>query len=235
MLPFFVVVIFFLVGIIVRISFGQEVLSLANSVDTPWGIVTSNFVFDGLPNMYAMLLFLLFLYLSSISFKLKVRKVRYISTIVSMFLGGVFANFLWFYEMLKSGNTVTSAGQSGVVYAFWGACFSLFLIDTLIIIIIIIIGKGVKLIRKNPSQIEVLKSSRKKLRWMGAISSVLVSISVLADLYDGQKAFFSESPHVNYFVHIAAFFIGMAISISIYSLMFIRLSIKIRSDNVVQS
>jgi hypothetical protein len=215
----------------INIFFGQKVVSLANSVNTPWGIITSNFVFDGIQNMYAMLLFLVFLYLSNISFVLKLRKARYISTIVSMFFGGFFANFLWFNDMLKVGSTITSAGQSGVVYAFWGACFSLVLFDTLIILI----GKGVKLIRKKPSQIEVLKSSRKKLRWMGAISSVLVSISVLADLYDGQKAFFSESPHINYFVHTAAFFSGMAISAFVYLLMFIRLSIKIRPDNVVQS
>lgn len=226
-----VVAVFFLVGIIINIFFGQKVVSLANSVNTPWGIITSNFVFDGIQNMYAMLLFLVFLYLSNISFVLKLRKARYISTIVSMFFGGFFANFLWFNDMLKVGSTITSAGQSGVVYAFWGACFSLFLFDTLIIVI----GKGIKLTGKSPSNIEILKSSIKKFRWAGGSFSVFFSITVLADLYDGQKAFFTELPHINYFVHIAAFFSGMAISALIYLLMFIRLSINTRSDNVVES
>ncbi|WMT45416.1 MAG: hypothetical protein RE469_04280 [Cuniculiplasma divulgatum] len=222
--------VFFIVGLLVRIFFGNAVLSLANSVNTPWGIITSNFVFDGFQNMEAMLLFLVFLYLTSVSFKIKLRNGRYIATLVSMFAGGIIANFLWFYEMFRSGSTVTSAGQSGVVYAFWGACFSLFLFDT----IIIIIGKGAKLIRRNSSQIGALKSSSKRLRWIGGACSVVFSIIVLADLYDGQRAFFSELPHINYFVHIAAFFSGVLICAFIYLPILIRNILKVKPITTVQ-
>ena len=69
-IPIYVVMGFVLIGIIVNVLFGQKVLSLANSINTPWGIITSNFVYDGFQNILAMLLILLFLYPSNLSFGL---------------------------------------------------------------------------------------------------------------------------------------------------------------------
>ena len=229
-IPIYVVMGFVLIGIIVNVLFGQKVLSLANSINTPWGIITSNFVYDGFQNILGILLFLLFLYLSNLSFGLKLRKARYISTIVSMFIGGFFANFLWFYEMLRINSTVTSTGQSGVVYAFWGACFSLFLFDTTIILI----GKVAKLSSRSSSNIEMLKSSRKKFRWMGGTASIFISIIVLADLYYGQKAFFTELPHINYFVHIVAFLSGMIVCLIVYLAILTKMKIHVKDNTIVQ-
>ena len=156
---------FILIGEIIKILLDQKVVLLSNSISTPWGIITSNFVYDGFQNVLAIFLFLVFLYLTNFSFGPKLRKARYIATIVSMFFGGFFANLLWFAEMLQIGSKVTSIGQSGVIYGFWGACFSLFLFDT----ISIVISKVTKLTGRSSSNIEILKSSRKKFRWGGGL------------------------------------------------------------------
>ena len=177
-----------------------------------------------------MLLYLIFLYGSNLSFGLKLRKIRYISTVVSMFVGGFFANLLWFADMLKIGSTVTSIGQSGVIYGFWGACFSLFLFDT----ISIVISELTKLTGRSPSNIEILKSRGKKSRWIGGAVSILISIIVLADLYDGQKAFFTELPHINYFVHIIAFLTGMVVCIIVYGLILARITIRVKNSTIAQ-
>lgn len=221
---------FILIGEIIKILFDQKVVLLANSISTPWGIITSNFVYDGFPNILAMLLYLIFLYGSNLSFGLKLRKIRYISTVVSMFVGGFFANLLWFADMLKIGSTVTSIGQSGVIYGFWGACFSLFLFDT----ISIVISELTKLTGRSPSNIEILKSRGKKSRWIGGAVSILISIIVLADLYDGQKAFFTELPHINYFVHIIAFLTGMVVCIIVYVLILARITIRGKNSTIAQ-
>ena len=221
---------FILIGEIIKILFDQKVVLLANSISTPWGIITSNFVYDGFQNIYAILLFLVLLYLTNFSFGLKLRKARYMATIVGMFFGGFFANLLWFAEMLQIGSTVTSIGQSGVIYGFWGACFSLFLFDT----ISIVISKVTKLTGRSSSNIEILKSSRKKFRWGGGLSSILLSIIVIADLYDGQIAFFSELPGINYFVHIIAFLTGMIVCVIIYRLKFARITLHVNNNPIVQ-
>lgn len=222
--------VFILIGEIIKILFDQKVVILANSISTPWGIITSNFVYDGIQNIFAMLFFLVLLYLTNFSFGLELRRARYKVTIVSMFFGGFFANLLWFAEMLKIGSTVTSIGQSGVIYGFWGACFSLFLFDT----ISIVISKVTKLTGRSSSNIEILKSNRNILRWIGGFFSILFSIIVLADLYDGQIAFFSELPGINYFVHIIAFLTGMVVCIIVYVLILARITIRVKNSTIAQ-
>ena len=121
-----------------------------------------------------------------------------------MFIGGICTNSVWLYTMFVQNNNVTSAGESSIIYVFWGACFVLFLIDSFIIIIGLL---SQKLLKKKPLLIDQ-KSDSMKRRWVGGMFSIFLTIVLLADFFDGQTAFFSEYSHINYSVHIYGFVIG---------------------------
>jgi hypothetical protein len=79
-----------------------------------------------------------------------------------MFSSCDIANLLWFREMQISGSSVSSTGQSGIVYAFWGAFFSLLFCDT----VIIIFGM-IRRIAKISCGIEHMKVDSRKKRSVG--------------------------------------------------------------------
>jgi uncharacterized BrkB/YihY/UPF0761 family membrane protein len=158
--------IFILIGMLVTISFIFFHISLApisNSIKSPWGIITSNFVYDGYGNLEAYILYTFLFLATSSAYGYKTRKKRYLTIIYSMFIGGVMANILWLYTMYTRNSTITSAGESSVIYAFIGAYFAIVLIDA----IIIVFGLPyTKLFKKKP-YLHYLKSPRRKWRWVG--------------------------------------------------------------------
>lgn len=227
--PYFVGMIFFIISLFLTGLLHGNVKPISNSINTPWGVITSNFIFDGFNNIFAYSFFLILLWLTSLSYKFEVRKERYKATIYGMFIGGFLASGLWLYQMFISNNPVTIGGNSGVVYAFWGACFFLFIVDTLVILSGVIWHK----VGKETFYLERLKATKKKW-WGGGFVSILVSLIILADLYDGQKSFFSELPHYNTMVHIAGFIIGFLSSLVIYMFGMSKIYKKSKKGNAVQ-
>lgn len=207
--------IFILIGMVVTIPFILFHMSLApisNSIKSPWGIITSNFVYDGSGNLEAYILYMSPFLATSSAYGYGTRKKRYLTIIYSMYVGGVIANGLWLYTMLTQSNSVTSAGESSVIYAFIGACFALILIDS----IIIVFGwPHDKLFKKKP-YLYYLKSPMRIWRWVGGSFSIGLSIVLLANLYDGRVAFFSEYSHINFTVHIYGFISGSLIAGAVY-------------------
>lgn len=226
--------IFILIGMLVTISFIFFHISLApisNSIKSPWGIITSNFVYDGYGNLEAYILYTFLFLATSSAYGYKTRKKRYLTIIYSMFIGGVMANILWLYTMYTRNSTITSAGESSVIYAFIGAYFAIVLIDA----IIIVFGLPyTKLFKKKP-YLHYLKSPRRKWRWVGGGFSIGLSIILLADLYDGQVAFFSEYSHINFTVHIYGFISGSLIAGALYLYNLFLLFKSLKDIDVVQA
>ena len=131
-LPSLVGAIFVFLSVIITIHYENNISAISASIQTPWGIVTSNFIFDGLNNVGTYIFYLLLLYLSNIQYQLEVRKKRYLSTVCSMFVSAIAANGIWLYMSYLSNSGITSGGESAVIFGFVGACFSLFLTDSLI-------------------------------------------------------------------------------------------------------
>lgn len=213
MVPLLVGMSFILAGEITTILLGSNVAMVGNSIRSPWGIITSNFIFDGINNIEAYAMFLFFLWVTSVAYQSKIRKERYIASMISMFVGAFIANGIWLYTMYLGNNPEITGGQSAVVYAFWGACFSLFVIDSVLVLVSSISNK----LLHNSLRVASLASNSKIRRIVGEISSIIFSLIILVDIYDGRVAFFSELPHFNYFIHISGFFSGFFIAAGIYS------------------
>lgn len=226
--------IFILIGMVVTIPFILFHMSLApisDSIKSPWGIITSNFVYDGSGNLEGYILYMSLFLATSSAYCYKNRKKRYLAIIYSMYLGGVIANGLWLYTMFTQGSTVTSAGESSIIYAFIGACFAIILIDTAIIIF----GLPHDKIFKKKPYLYYLKSPLRIWRWVGGGFSIGISLLLLADLYDGQVAFFSEYSHINFTVHIYGFILGSLIAGALYLYNLRLLSKDARINNAILS
>ena len=226
--------IFFLIGMLVTIPFIIYHVSLApisNSIKSPWGIITSNFVYDGFGNLEAYILYMSLFLVTCSAYSYETRKKRYLTIICSMFVGGVIANGIWLYTMFTQRSSVTSAGESSVIFAFIGACFALIFIDSTIIVFGWLHNK---IFKKKP-YLYYLKSQMKRWRWVGGGFSIGLTIILLADLYDGRVAFFSEYPHINFTVHVYGFICGSLIAGALYLYNLRLLSKNARDDNAVQN
>jgi hypothetical protein len=206
------------------ILFHISLAPISVSIKSPWGIITSNFVYDGSGNLEAYILYTFLFLATSLAYGYGTRKKRYLTIIYSMFIGGVIANTLWLYTMFTQNNTITSAGESSVIYSLIGACFAIVLIDVFIIIFGLLYNK---LFKKKP-YLFYLKSPARIWRWVGGGFSVSLSIILLVNLYDEPVAFLSEYSHFNFTVHIYGFIFGLLIGgvLYIYNLFLLVNSLK---------
>ena len=204
--------VFFVIGEVIKISMGKNVAVISNSIRTPWGIVTSNAIFDGENNLGWYALFYISLFGSSIAYHTRVKRLRYLVSLYSMFLAAIFANAIWLITSYINGSGLKSYGESAVVFGFVGACFSLFVLDSFLTLS----GFVSKRLFKRELRIASLNSHGKWRRRIGFSVSSFFLLAIVADLVYARVSFFNISPYVNYLVHILAFSIGSIITFGMY-------------------
>ena len=212
--------VFFVIGEVIKISMGENVSIIGNSIKTPWGIVTSNFIYDGINNMEWYALFYISLFLSSIAYRSRVKRLRYLASLYSMFLAAIFANAIWLITIYINGSSLNNVGESAVVFGFVGACFSLFVLDSFATLS----GFISKRLFRRELRTTSLKSDSKYRRWIGFSVSSFFLLAIVADLVNARVSFFNLSPRVNYLVHILAFSIGSIITFGMYGFGLLKLT-----------
>ena len=220
MLALLIGLVFFVTGVVITISMGKNVAVISNSTRTPWGIVTSNFIFDGVNNLEWYALFYISLFCSSIAYHTRVKRIRYLASLYSTFLAAIVANAIWLITSYINGSGLKSGGESAAVFGFVGACFSLFVLDSFVNLL----GFMSKRLFKRELRITSLKSDSKCRRLIGFSVSSFFLLAIVADLVNARVSFFNLSPRVNYLVHILAFSIGSIITFGMYGFGLLKLT-----------
>jgi len=174
--------------------FSINVVALANSIRTPWGIVTSIFVHASSDHLFSNLLWLftnfLNFFAANIVFDEKdiTAKCKFLS--VSSFVGGVCANIYCLFAMPTS----VSAGSSGLIYSFAGGVMATAMFNIILLARELFVRRDWKFF--TPLLINVY-----------IVTCFLVSLAL------GNLNFFSVAPENNSTAHVFGFFFGLVASL----------------------
>jgi len=172
---------------------------LCTSWSTPWGIVTSNFLFDGLDaNLDVMVYYVVFAVMSI--FTLPQAKRRRVSARVALtaFLSGVLANLVWLvgaemeYIRGGAGSPPTSYGYSAVGYGLAGAA-------TMLVILVLLRNTQIWLRRRRDTRV---------MGYLMLSGFCLFAVIILPALL-GPASFLNIQQGVNYYVHSVSFFVSL--------------------------
>lgn len=171
---------------------------------TPWGIITSIFVYDGLSNITSFYLLASLYIFSTIYQTPLVRAQRSTLIVKSSYFVPVFVNVLWFARAYNV-NGAFSYGQSGIIYAYWGIITFFSLVSFFEIFF------GWRKIKSNKASYD--NKEFKTLKTKNYFSLFFdISILILTfGLLTNPTVFFNMSKGVNYFVHVFSFLGGIAI------------------------
>jgi len=170
---------------------------LCTSWSTPWGIITSNFLFDGLSkNLIPMAYCFVFAVISIFSLPQTVRRRVSVGVALTAFLSGVLANLAWLIaaeiEYIRSGvgSPPTSYGYSAVGYGLVGATTML---------VILVFHRNAKTWRGGRRDIRVLG-----YLMLSGFCLFAVTIAVPVLLWSAHSLN-TQQQHVNYLVHYVSF------------------------------
>ena len=160
---------------------------LCSAYSTPWGAFTSIFIYDSWTNIFAFVIFFIFLWAMEVFARGYVRPRRANFAAIFMYVAGILAGLI---EIAHNHNIV-SFGPSSVVYAFIGIVVSLSLINIL-------------LPNWERGKDEITKIEDKTY----FIINLIVFLFFFVWIFFDPASFISKAPNVNYAVHGIAFLIG---------------------------
>ena len=163
------------------------VKELCSAYSTPWGAFTSIFIYDSWTNIFAFVIFFVFLWATEIFARDYVRPRRANFAAIFMYVAGISASLI---EIAYNHNII-SFGPSGVVYGFIGIVVSLSLINILL--------PNWERGKDNITKIE------DKAYF---IINLIVFLFFFVWIFFYPASFISKSQGVNYAVHGIAFIIG---------------------------
>ncbi len=208
--PIFFGIIVFAIGYAVKIHF-TNIAILYDSLKTPWGVITSMFVYDGDGNIVAYALFAGLFMGANAAYDRSIRVNRYLLVICSSIFAAIIANIsnLGLYAVVNQNGS--AYGQSGIVYGLIGAVTAITLFDFGIYLLILY-----RRARKQPIALRIKKISDRKSRKVTTSTFVVFTllftvIYVIIDPFN----FFSVAPGVDSFVHLISFGGGAIASIYI--------------------
>ncbi len=205
--------VFFALGWAVSKFFPDPAL-LYNSLHSPWGIVTSNFIYDGWQNAVAYFILVAFALGCSAAYTLEQRAYRYQTIVISQFTGGITASAAQFIIWHIRSQAGYSFGQSGVVYALWGS-LSVFLVFGLVV-------EGANVIRRFQRRGQpILGPALGVRRWSKAVSLfslVTASLFTFGFFLLDPSGFFSAGPGIDSGLHDLSFAFGLIITTILYLL-----------------
>ncbi|MCW1294889.1 MAG: hypothetical protein OH338_01160 [Candidatus Parvarchaeota archaeon] len=163
------------------------VKELCSAYSTPWGAFTSIFIYDSWTNIFAFVIFFVFLWAIEIFARDYVRPRRANFAAIFMYVAGISASLI---EIAYNRNII-SFGPSGVVYGFIGIVVSLSLIN----ILLPNWERGKDYITKIEDKTYF-------------IINLIVFLFFFVWIFFYPASFISKSQGVNYAVHGIAFIIG---------------------------
>lgn len=191
---------------------GCSALSLCSSGDTPWGIFTSIFVYDGWQNAAVFYLLALAYLPFSSHLGSTVRRNRSVFMAVAAFAAAIISNGIWTALRPLS----VSYGQSGVVYAAWGSLVAFCVADAF--------PRGATWRSWGP------KYLGREERGAVLANLAMVAATVGAVVWS-PGIFLGEAPGVNAFVHAVGFLCGY---LAVYAYRFVGESLGLRTDEVAR-
>ncbi len=96
-----------------------------SSISTPWGAFTSLFVFDGWTNLYAFILWFMFLLLITVSMSADLVEKYTKFIVMALFPLSIFSNAVGWVILAVQGLATPYAGASTFTYVFLGLLFGL--------------------------------------------------------------------------------------------------------------
>lgn len=194
--------IFFIVGL-VTIDCFPDVSSLSASLNTPWGVFTSNFVYDGFGNVFWYFWYAIPITFAGVFYDPSSQRRRLDIIIEIMFISGILANVVYFADLYAHSDTGNSYGQSGVGYGLIGSAAVFALFDLLNIW---------KRFRKVKIARLRLNSNVSRVIISG-MSALFVLTTVVVTYVNSPSVFWAEGPKTNVLVHVVSFLIGSLTSI----------------------
>ncbi len=188
---------FFLLGYLISSYPGAD--RLFNSVRTPWGFLTSIFIYDGSGNVEYFVIFAILFSAANISHTREFRIRRTILALSASIAGSIIANLLDLALFFFTDPAASSYGQSGVVYGLMGSAASMALLD---IIFYILVPMG-QLKRKDSSQEYGMIGHARNI--LSIVSLALIFLLTFVFMALDIKAFYSIRPGIDSFVHAMAF------------------------------
>jgi hypothetical protein len=163
---------------------------------TPWGTVTSVFLYDGWSNilLYFIILVMYIAFSDRVDSGERRRRARFGS--VAIFGVATIANALWLHFVPMA----YSWGSSGVVYALWGFLLAFTLFDGM---------------PRNPKSLDPRTWYASKQERGSAMGNLMVFSMTAIMLVSGPSAFLSSGPGVNVFAH-GVSFLGGYFSANVY-------------------
>lgn len=208
--------VFFALGWVVSKFFPDPVL-LYSSLRSPWGAVTSNFIYDGWQNALVYSILVAYALGCSAAYTLEQRAYRYRIIVISQFTGGIAASMVQLIIWYTRSQAGYSFGQSGVVYALWGS-LSFFLIFG-------IVADSVNLFQRLRCGPRLVLGSAPGVRlWRKAVSQFFLITGFLFTfgfLLLDPSGFFSAGPGIDSGLHDLSFASGLILT-SIFSLFLYR-------------
>lgn len=156
---------------------------------TPWGVITSLFIYDGWQNAPAYFFILGSYVWFSDSVQQRVRFARANFVSILIFAAAIVANALW----VIAKPLAYSWGPSGVVYALWGALFAFALADGL---------------PHHPRSINPRTWYQNKENRDAAVGNLVLFASTAFVLVLDPPLFLSAGPGINAFAHAVSFLAG---------------------------
>ncbi|CAC11864.1 hypothetical membrane protein [Thermoplasma acidophilum] len=188
---------FFLLGYLISSYPGAD--RLFNSVRTPWGFLTSIFIYDGSGNVEYFLIFAILFSAANISHARELRIKRTAVALLASVLGSIIANLLDLALFFFTDPAASSYGQSGVVYGLMGSAASMALLD---IIFYILVAMGQ--LRHNDSSPDQGPVGHAR-NILSIASLALIFLLTFVFMALDIKAFYSIRPGIDSFVHAMAF------------------------------
>lgn len=213
LLPIFGVIIF-LTGYLV-LKYTANTPILYNTIKTPWGIITSMFIFDGDGNVVDYAIYALVFCAANVRYSRFMRVKRYLLSIWVSLLSAVIGNVINLIVYWLSAPNGYSLGQSGIVYGFMGALAFIALFD-----ILFYLSYSYHKRKKEISTFNIKRGGSEKARGLvTCVFTVLLFGITIIFLVVDFPLFFSVAPGVDSFLHFISFLSGFLIA-SVYIILF---------------
>lgn len=171
------------------------ITGLCGSASTPWGAISSLFLYDGWTNVLFFIGSIVLFFELSLALPNKFIKKRVVFATISMFAIGIGVNVLQIVFV----HGILYYGPSGVLYAFFGLIFGFAILDTL----------------ESPFRVKLhgildLKSRQALSHF---VVNVIILLMISGWIYIDTGGFLSKAPNVDYAAHGMAFLGGMIVTL----------------------
>ena len=167
-----------------------------NSSNSPIGVLTGLFLYDGLGNVLSFVTSIVLFAISSVRYTKLTIRTRASFSIAALFLIGFLANIYWVTRY----PTLSTYGQSGAMFALNG-----------IVLIFCVFNIG-PLFEDLKNGISNLKGKSKR-NFFASSMSLVMAIFILYYVVFLKPAFLNEAPGVAFPVHAFSFLLGVVITV----------------------